>query len=374
MKTIGIECEQLESQSWGIGRIIAKTLQEIANRPELQKEFRFFLYFKSEVPDLPYLKNPIFHTEVIWQPLPRHSFVLYYYVFLPLKLWFSGLDAMFYPNYMLPIIHPPFIKSLVLLTDDIYYEMRSPQQKFEHRLAYRVFGYWAVWFATKFMALSEASKKELVRLFGIQPERIIANHLGVTRPTSGEGVAPHSRPFILSAGQSFPRRHMKETLLAFETIAPEFPELDFIFIGPDKYNPPILDGMIQEINNRLGMSRIFHLSHVADELLARYYAHGAKLVTYISLREAFGLPPLEALAHGTIPVVAESPLTREIFGDTAFFVPDANSVQSIADTLRQGLTNETKRKEITESISEIVQKYTWSKHADRFLTIIRNIC
>ena len=58
MYKIGIECESIEDQSWGVGRIVKKLLEEISKRPELQKEFKFFLYFKSKIPDLPYLDNP----------------------------------------------------------------------------------------------------------------------------------------------------------------------------------------------------------------------------------------------------------------------------------------------------------------------------
>ena len=66
-----------------------------------------------------------------------------------------------------------------MLTEDIYYEMRSKQQRFHHRLAYRVFATWATWRANKIMAISQTSKKELVRLFNIEPARIVVNLLAV---------------------------------------------------------------------------------------------------------------------------------------------------------------------------------------------------
>ena len=152
MIRIGIECESIEQDTYGIARIILKTLEELSRRPELAKTHRFYLYFKSKIPDYPFLDNPMFVKEVIWQPFSYRSFVLYYYVFLPIRLWFAGLNVMYFPNYMLPIIF--WGKSLVLLTDDIYYEIRSPDQRPHHRLAYWVFGNWAARFATKIMAIS----------------------------------------------------------------------------------------------------------------------------------------------------------------------------------------------------------------------------
>ncbi|MEX2052703.1 MAG: hypothetical protein WD898_00545, partial [Candidatus Paceibacterota bacterium] len=68
MLKIGIECESIEDQTWGVGRMITKLLEEISKRPELQKEFRFFLYFKARIPNLPYLDNPIFIKKVVKVP------------------------------------------------------------------------------------------------------------------------------------------------------------------------------------------------------------------------------------------------------------------------------------------------------------------
>lgn len=368
MLKVGIECESIENDSWGIARIINKLLEEIARRPELQKEFKFFLYFKSKIPDYPYLDNPIFHKEVVWQPFPYKSFVLYYYVFLPIRLWFAGLDAMFYPNYMLPIIH--LGKSLVLLTDDIWHEMRSAQQRFHHRLAYWVFGYWGAWFASRIMAISETSKKELVRLFGINPARITVNHLAVDTPH--EAARKDIRPYILFVGQAFPRRHLKETLEAFERIAPDFPDLDFQIVGTDKYTPRILPALAEEINARLGSRRIRHTAYATDEELAEHYAN-AKAVTYISSREAFGLPPLEALAYGSVPVVADNAMSHEILGDNGFFVPDPDSAASIADTLRDMLTNAAKYESVRHNARRVAERFTWKAHADRFIRIVKDL-
>src|SRR3989344_2807321 len=137
MINIGIECESTEEpETWGIGRIIKKLLEEISNRPELANEFKFFLYFRSKIPDLPYINNPIF----VKKSLGIKSFSLYYYLFLPIKLWFEKLDMMFFPNYMLPILFRG--KSLVVLTEDIYYELNSGTLPFRYKLAYKIFADW----------------------------------------------------------------------------------------------------------------------------------------------------------------------------------------------------------------------------------------
>jgi len=364
MIRVGIECESIENDSWGIARMIHKLLEEIARRPELANEFKFFLYFKSSIPDHPYLDNPIFEKKIIGVP----SFSLYYYVFLPVKLWFEKLDAMYFPNYMLPILFQG--KSIVTLTQDVYFESISKNIPWRHRLAYRIFCRWAAWQATKIMAISEYSKRHLEAIFNIEPGRISVNHLGIdkhARETSDE-----KGNYILFAAQAFPRRHLKETLLAFEKIAPQFPDLEFKVVAIDKYSLPVIKDLIIEINNRLDNKRIHHTERVSDEELASLMAH-AKVFTYISSEEAFGLSPLEALAFGAMPVVADNELTKELFGDNAFFVKDTNSVDEIAQVLTNALTDSSQQTLITAAMADIVNRFTWKAHAERFLNMVRSI-
>ena len=370
---VGIECEQIEGEIWGVGKIITKLLENIATRPELEKDFEFHLYFKSEIPKLDFLNNPIFHKKVIEQPFRHKSFVLYYYLLLPIQLWFERLDVMFFPNYMLPIIF--FGNSLVMLTEDIYYEMRSKQQKFQHRLAYRVFATWATWRADKIMAISETSKKELVRLFNIEPARIFVNQLAVDSVKIDSNIKIESwkskiGDYLLFVGQAFPRRHLVESLKAFEKIASDFQDLKFVIIGPDKYNPPQIKQLQQDINSRMGSKRVIWHERVLQEELSVFYGYALATI-YISSREAFGLPPLEGLAQGSIPVISENALGHELFGEYAIFVNNPDSVIEIADALREAMTNITLREKIKEHASEIIGRYTWEAHTNRFIEMIK---
>lgn len=377
MKRIGIECESIEQDTYGIAKVILETLEELSRRPELAKTHRFYLYFKSKIPDYPFLDNPIFIKRIVKIPLIPPSFSLYYYVFLPIRALFDRLRVMYFPNYMLPIIY--FGKSVVLSVHDAYYEARNKNIGFRYRLAYRVFATWAARHATKLIAISEFGKQELAKVYKINPNRIAVNYLGVDAPkviTKPYTLTPN--PYILFVGQAFPRRHLKETLLAFEKLvvsspnqlASEFPNLDFMFVGTDKYSPPIIEGLVREINERLGSERVTHKQRVSDNKLGSLYRY-ASAVTYISDREAFGLPPLEALAHGSIPVVADNALSRELFGNSAFMVPEPITTESIGRILKDSITNTMQRENIQKMTSAIVSRFTWKSHAGRFLDIIR---
>src|SRR3989344_1902304 len=378
---VGIECESIEGKNpmWGVGRMIIKLLEKISHRPELEKDFRFILYFKDNIPNLPFLNAPIFEKKKVSVPLfspkggsafggKNRLFPLYYFALLPMKLWFERLDIMFWPNYMLPIIY--FGKSFVMLTEDVYYETHGGKLPFRYRLAYFIFGWWTAKFATKIMAISETSKKNVAKLYNIDANRIVVNYLGIDFPLRLNLNSSHGN-YILYVGQAFPRRHLKETILAFEKITQEFTELKLVAIGPDKYEKPIINPLVLEINNRLGRQAIIHKDYVKDSELAELYAE-AKALVYVSDREAFGLPPMEALSFGIPPIIADNELGHELFEEYAFY-SKSGEVDDIANTIKQALTENPKIEKIKSEGPEFVKKYNWENFGDKFINEIKNI-
>ncbi len=365
MIKIGIECESIEEDSWGVARMVYKLLEELAKDPELHKRFRFFLYFKSRIPEYPFLSSQLFVKKItrpLWFP---SSFNLHYQLWMIAQAYRDNVSMIFFPNYMLPFLW--FRKSMVMLTDDIYHEIRNPQLLFRYRLAYWLFANWAARRATKIMAISESSKRELIRLFSIESERIFVNYLGVDRLESVDHYVGGG-DYLLYVGQMFPRRHAKETIQAFEKIAPQFPNFKFVMVGMDKYRPPQIRRLVETVKNHLGDQRIVWKEYVPQKELDGLY-QGARTVIYVSDREAFGLPPMEGLSHGVVPVVADTPVNRELYDDLAFFVEMPATVDSIAHALARTLTDQEARQRISGQSRRILEKYTWGKHAKKWINV-----
>lgn len=371
IKKIGIECESIEGKNpmWGVGKMIIKLLEEISRRPELEKDFRFVLYFKDSVPHYDFLNAPIFEKKTVPVPFFKNRlFPIYYFDILPAKLWFEELDLMFWPNYMLPIIAPG--KSMVMLTEDVFYEAHEGRLPFRYRLAYWIFGWWTAKFATKIMAISETSKKNIGELYDINPKRIVVNYLGVDSQETRE-KKPEAENYLLYVGQAFERRHLKETILAFEKISPEFPELKLIAIGPDKYGTPIIKSLVSQVNSKLGREAVIHKDYVKDEELNDLYA-GAKALVYVSDREAFGLPPMEAWSFGVPPIIADNELGHELFGEYVFYAGNAYP-EGIAESMRNALNQTEKIQKIKTEGPEFIKKYSWKNFTNRFLENVKNI-
>ncbi len=374
MLKIAIECHNLENKRWGIGRHLSKILEEISRKPELAKEFRFYLYFKDYIPDDQYLNNPIFVKKVLKLPLLPPSYNIFFHILLPFACLRDKIDAAFFPGFMLPLF---FIgKSLVVLTNDIYYEYKSGSLPWRYKLGYFLFSNWAAKRAIKITTFTEAAKKEIAQLFKISPERILVNYLGVDILSSSliQNSKLKTQNYLLYVGQAFPRRRAKETIQAFKIVAPKFPDLKLILVGQDKYNPPILEKLIQQTNKELGEKRIIHYDYIDSDQELRVLISRAKLFIYLSTSEAMGLPPLEALALGTAPLVKDNELNKEIYEGNAFFVQDEKDPEQIAHAIEQAFSNAERRDEIIRNSPQILAKFTWQKHVQKFLEILRNIC
>lgn len=152
------------------------------------------------------------------------------------------------------------------------------------------------------------------------------------------------KDYILYVGQAFPRRHLKETILACRKL-----EMKLIAVGIDKYP------------EKLDFTGVEHYDRVSDEKLEELYQN-ARLFVYVSDTEAFGLPPLEALARGVRPVVADTDVSHELFADDAIYCKP--TVDGIANAIQKGLALPK---------PQPTNKFTWKAHTDRFLDLCRSI-
>lgn len=270
-------------------------------------------------------------------------------------------------------MHPLFYigSSITILTNDIIYEIKNKTLPFKFKISYLIFTAWAAFRSAKITTQTRASAKEVSQYFNIPEEDIEVISLGVDVKQFEEYQRQHrpaEKNFILYVGQAFPRRHLKETMFAFDSLADEFPELVFVAIGTDKYNPPVLEQLAKKLNRKYGKSRIIYRDSVSEEDLMRYM-HETKLFIYISSSEAMGLPPLEALAAGVVPVVADRPETREIFGGAAVFVKDYDNPFEIAKTIREILRNPFRPNPIERE--KVLSKYSWVNYTDKMLKLVR---
>lgn len=172
---------------------------------------------------------------------------------------------------------------------------------------------------------SQAIRADLIERLRVPPERVSVVHLGADpqrfRIRSATEIAPvlqrfslGARPFLLSVGTLEPRKNLATLLAAWARLGKaERREHELLIAGGEGWR----DGPLRAALQAAGPS-VRVLGRVSEEELACLYARATALV-YPSVYEGFGLPPLEALACGTLPVVADLPVLHEVLGAAAVF-------------------------------------------------------
>ncbi|HEY4581069.1 MAG TPA: glycosyltransferase family 1 protein, partial [Candidatus Acidoferrales bacterium] len=103
------------------------------------------------------------------------------------------------------------------------------------------------------------------------------------------------------------------------------------------------------------------LGFVPHPVLRVFYARACAFV-FPSLYEGFGLPPLEAMAHGTPVVTSNVSSLPEVFSQAALLVNPEN-VFDIARGIRQVLTEGVLRDALIRRGYELVQQFSWERSA-----------
>ncbi|MCR4322885.1 MAG: glycosyltransferase [Candidatus Azambacteria bacterium] len=384
MKRIGIECEQLEGKRFGVGHTLAQLLDAATKVPDIEKNYRFVLYFKAEIPTDAFLSHPLFEKKILTGGIIPRSFNVFYHILIPIYSLVDHIDCFFFPSYMLPAF---FVgKSVVVLTNDVYWEAHHGSLPLKYRLAYRIFCWWAAKRAQRIMTISQFAGDELRGFYGIPEKRLVINPWGLEECVAVlEKNDAYARTltdikkrlgitekFFISVGQAFPRRHMKEAVEAFGTIADKYPNIQYCVACFDKYDPPVLEKLYADINARAGRNAIIQTSYIGrNELI--YLMNDTLGMVYVSDKEALGLPPLETLACGRPSVIADTPLAHELFGDDGFFVKNTSDPASIAEQLIRIIEHRYDAERIVALQRPHLARLSWSVHTTRLLVMFDDV-
>jgi glycosyltransferase involved in cell wall biosynthesis len=115
--------------------------------------------------------------------------------------------------------------------------------------------------------------------------------------------------------------------------------------------------------------RVVFTGHVSDSELESLYA-GASLLVLPSFNEGFGLPVLEAMAHG-VPVIASNQASLPEVVGTAGILVDPNDHEALANTMERVLLDESLRRELVRSGRARVELFSARECALQHLEVYR---
>lgn len=287
---------------------------------------------------------------------------------LPLAAAGARLDLLHCPVNVRPLISP--CPTIITIHDLIF--LRYPQNFHPAKQRYlRTMTGWSARHTAHVIAVSEATRKDVIDLLGVRPDRVTTVHNGV-----GEQFKPveESRRIafmrekdlagraVLYVGTLEPRKNITLLLRAFHAISddPSLEDVTLIIGGSKGWYYDEIFQTAEELG-LLSRGRVRFLGRVPDEELPLWY-NVASVFAYPSMYEGFGLPPLEAMACGAPVITSNRSSLPEVVGDAGILL-DPEDVGAWARALRQILSDGQAAAKWRELGPKQAGKFSWERAA-----------
>jgi glycosyltransferase involved in cell wall biosynthesis len=229
--------------------------------------------------------------------------------------------------------------------------------------------------ARRIIAISESTKRDVVRLLGVPPEKVETVYCGLDEafhPLAEDQVAAFRSKrglperFILFVGTIEPRKNVTRLIEAFADLRFAICDLRLVIGGAKGWFYQDVFARVRE----LGLEgEVMFPGYIPVSELPLWY-NAAELFVYPSLYEGFGLPPLEAMACGTPVVVANTSSLPEVVGEAGLTV-DPLDVKGLAEAIRWVLDDEALRQEMRERGLQRGHGFSWTKTAQETVQVYR---
>jgi glycosyltransferase involved in cell wall biosynthesis len=221
--------------------------------------------------------------------------------------------------------------------------------------------------AQRVISDSEATRRDVVGLYGVDAELADVVHLGPGRPpvTLDDEQARALRsavgaqaPYLLSVATSQPHKNLRRLIEAFARVTQQRPGMRLVLVG----GAGQAQAQLAEVASTAGVSgAISFTGWVDDRTLDAVYA-GAELFVYPSLCEGFGLPLLEAMERG-VPVLSSRDTSLPEVGGEAVEYVDATSVDELAAAIGRLLADPARRAELVALGHTQFGRFGWPRAA-----------
>ena len=275
-----------------------------------------------------------------------------------------------------PLILPPNCILIPLVTDLAVYRLKEAYQLSRvvwWRLQYR----YVCRCADRFLAVSEFTKREMVDILHIPPEKIAVVPCACSsemRPVADPASLVVLREkyrlperFVLFVGNFNPRKNLERLIRAFDRAKGEGLIHHLVIAGEQGWKFDRTAAL-----RGIRHSRDIHFTgYVPDGDMPTLYS-AAELFAFPTLYEGFGIPVLEAQACGTPVLTSNGSSLPEVGGEGAVYV-DPYDTEGICAGMRHVLDNPEIAQQLVQKGLANVQRFSWQASAERLDEMIETI-
>ena len=315
-----------------------------------------------------------------WHKIWGH-FAFYFWkeIELPWRAWREQCEIVFCTDYVVPLIFPG--DTMPVFHGANFWERPQDYNRFWHFLL-DVLALPAARRSVVTITVSEFSKRRLVSLTGISPDRLhvvyeapksvtLAQHDQSSRENVLDKYGLENRQFLLHVGVLEKRKNLPRLIEAFALAKQQLPpEYSLVLVGQPGPKQNMDDSqLIEDTIQRHGVQDSVVLTgYVSDGELPVFYQR-AKCYVFPSLYEGFGLPILEAFANDLPLVAANAASIPEIAGDAALLF-DPYNVKDMARQIVRAVNEESLRKNLIEAGRQRMDDFSWGKTAQEIISVM----
>lgn len=302
-------------------------------------------------------------------------------ILAPRRIWLKhhfgrvtrDADIALFPGSIVPWTRP--WKCVPIVYDLAWYDFPQFYPQRELRIYRKVYP-WGLARADLIVAISEHTRRDLQRVYGVASERVVIVPPGVDRafsPPADAGAQVKARwglqpGYVLAVGIDRPRKNPDGLLRAYAAAVQQGLDAPLVIAGAVTH----LGGRLKRLEHELGLGgRTVWLGYVEQAALPALYA-AAGVFVLPSWYEGFGMPVLEAMACGCPVVCANTAALPEAAGDAAALVNPADS-DTIAAALLMVLRDGDRRAALRAAGFEQVRRFDWGRSAQTLLAALESL-
>ena len=284
-------------------------------------------------------------------------------------------DVFFTPSHYIP----PFslVPRVCSIMDLGYLEYSGQFKKYDY-WQLRLWSAWSMFFSKKILAISESTKKDIVRHYPFARKKVQVVYLAYDKSKFNRDTLTKdvrrikkkysivSEDYILFLSTLKPSKNIEGLIVAWAKIAKYFPSTQLVIAGKKGW---LYERIFEEVKKLQIEDRVVFTGFVDEEDKPELIA-GAKLFALPSFWEGFGLDILNAFGAGTPVLVSDRGSLPEVAGDAGVFV-DPDNIDDIAAKMRKVLElNKKDYDKLVEKGFEQAGKFDWDETARETLKIL----
>lgn len=231
-----------------------------------------------------------------------------------------------------------------------------------------------------FLAVSESTRQDLLRLTDLPPDRIHVVTHGVDpifRPLDRDecrrSIARKfgiEQPFLLYVGVIGRHKNVMGILKAFSASGVHREGVGLVMAGPFESEIQNARSFVAQKGLEKPVHFIGNLNHEDASLVELY--NSAVALVHASFYEGWCATPLEAMACGTAVVASDIPPVREVVQDAGILTPP-DDLDAWSDAMARIVGDEGHRSVLVEKGLSHVKQHTWKRAAKRLRRVLTTV-